>query len=64
MLTQLLKSKTLIFNALVLASGVLAYVSGHEVMVEHPEWVAGIGAAVGAINVVLRFFTTMPVSQK
>lgn len=63
-LTQASKSKTVIVNVLMVVASVLAVLQGHEVIVENPQVVAGIGAVMGVVNVVLRFLTTKPVSQK
>ena len=56
-----LKSKTVWVNMLVIGGGVLAYVAGHELMVDNTAAVAALGVAVGVINVVLRFVTKSPV---
>lgn len=55
------RSKTFWVNALTAAAGVAAYFQT-EVVKDNPEVVAGIGAAIGLINVVLRFMTKEPVS--
>jgi len=56
-----LKSKTLWVNMLVLAAGILGYAQGHDVIQEYPQIVAVMGAAVGALNIVLRFVTNKPI---
>lgn len=63
-LTQLLKSKTVIVNALTVVAGVVGYLAGHDVIAQNPELVAGLVAVAGAVNVVLRLFTVLPVSEK
>lgn len=63
-ITKLLKSKTVIVNALTVGVGVLGYLAGNEVIAAHPEWVAALVSAVGVINVVLRIVTVVPISAK
>lgn len=63
-LAQMLKSKTLIVNSLMVIGGVLGYLAGHEVIAAHPDWVAGLVAFSGVVNVILRFLTTLPVWEK
>lgn len=55
------KSKTFWVNALTAVAGVAAYFQS-EVVADNPEVVGGIGAAIGIINVILRFMTKEPVS--
>lgn len=55
------KSKTFWTNMLVLGAGVAGYVAGHDVIQEYPQIVAGLGAAVGLLNIILRLVTTQPV---
>jgi hypothetical protein len=64
MLSKLLKSKTVIVNSLMVAAGVLGYLAGNDVIVQHPDWVAALVAAAGAVNVVLRLVTVVPISEK
>lgn len=61
---QLLKSKTIIVNTLTVVVGTLGYVAGHEVIAAHPDWVAGLVAMIGVLNVALRIVTTLPVWEK
>lgn len=63
-LKKLMKSKTIIVNSLTVVVGVLGFLQGHEVIAAYPEVVAGIVAAVGVLNVALRFITTIPVWEK
>lgn len=63
-LLQLMKSKTIVVNSLLVLGGVLGYLAGHEVIVAHPDWVAALVAISGVVNVILRFLTTLPVWQK
>jgi hypothetical protein len=64
MLLKLLKSKTIVANTLVVLAGTLGYLAGHEVIAAHPDWVAGLVAVAGVVNVVLRLVTTVPVWSK
>lgn len=64
MLGKMLKSKTIIFNALTIIGAALGGIAAHELIAENPEWAAAIGVAIGAINVVLRMLTSVPISQK
>lgn len=63
-LKQLLKSKTIVVNVLMVAAGTLGYWSGHEVIAQNPDMVAALVAAAGVVNVALRFLTTIPVWEK
>lgn len=63
-LAKLLKSKTVIVNTLTVATGVLGFLAGHEVIAAHPEVVAALISAVGVVNVLLRIVTVVPISQK
>lgn len=53
-------SKTMIVNILVVLAGMGAYLVDNDVIKDHPEAVALIGAAVGVINIVLRYVTVAP----
>jgi hypothetical protein len=64
MLTQLFKSKTVVFNVLTLAGAALGGIAAHEMIAAHPQAAAGIAAAISVINVMLRIMTTKPISQK
>lgn len=61
---KLFKSKTIIVNVLTLSLAVLAAFKGSNLIAAYPEIAASITAAIAAINVVLRFLTTMPLSMK
>lgn len=63
-LSKMAKSKTIIVNSLTVVVGTLGYWSGHEVIAQYPEAVAIMVSALGALNVVLRLVTSIPVSQK
>ena len=55
-------SKTIWWNCLTVAAGVIAYLAGSEVIVEN--WAAAIPmllAVQGAVNIALRFMTTKPI---
>lgn len=63
-LKKLMKSKTVIVNTLLVATGTLGYLSGNEVIVAHPEWVSALVAVAGVLNVALRIVTSVPVWEK
>jgi nitrate reductase gamma subunit len=63
-LSQLMKSKTVIVNSLMVAAGVIGYLAGHDVIVAHPDWVAALVSIGGIVNVVLRIVTVVPISAK
>lgn len=56
-----LQSKTIWVNLLVLGAGIIGYVQGHEVIQDYPQAMAIMAAAVGALNLVLRFVTNKPI---
>lgn len=64
LLKKLMKSKTIIVNGLTVVIGVLGYLQGHEIIAQYPGVVASIVAAMGILNVGLRFVTTIPVWEK
>lgn len=61
---QLLKSKTMIVNILTVVAGVLVYLTNHEIVAQNTDIIYWLGVALAGVNVVLRFFTVMPVMQK
>ena len=57
-----LKSKTVIFNVLTLAAGVIAYFAGSDIIAENWEAAVPVLIAIqGAVNICLRFVTTKPI---
>ena len=57
-----LASKTVWFNLLTVAAGIVAYLAGSEVVAEN--WAAMIPILVavqGGVNLALRFMTTKPI---
>jgi len=54
-------SKTAILGALQLAAGMLALFGGSELIAQHPQSVAIIATATGAITIALRLVTSLPV---
>jgi uncharacterized membrane protein HdeD (DUF308 family) len=62
--TKVFKSKTLILNWLTFAVGLLGYVAGQEVIVDHPQVVAVLVSVIAALNVVLRAVTFLPLDVK
>lgn len=57
-------SRTILVNSATTALSVLALIQGQNWIVDYPRVVAGIGVAIGALNVYLRFVTTVPVTVK
>ncbi len=55
-------SKTIIVNVLVVLAGLGAYLVDNDVIKQHPEVTALVGAAVGVINIVLRYVTVLPMA--
>lgn len=57
-----LASKTIWWNCLTVAAGVIAYLAGSEVVVENWAAVIPILLAVqGGVNIALRFMTSKPI---
>lgn len=63
-ISKLMKSKTIIVNSLVVIAGTMTYWTNNEVIAQNPDIVAALVTAIGVINVVLRFVTKIPVSEK
>lgn len=63
-LSKMLKSKTIIVNVLTVVVGTMGYWAGNEVIAQNPGAVAILIAATGAVNVLLRLVTSIPVSDK
>jgi hypothetical protein len=63
-LKKLMKSKTIIVNSLLVATGTIGYLAGHEVIAANPAWAAALVGAAGVLNVALRVVTTIPVWEK
>jgi hypothetical protein len=59
-----LASKTVWLNALTLVAAVGLALLGTDLVKNHPQAVAWIGAAVAVANVVLRFVTSVPIEAK
>jgi len=57
-----LASKTIWLGVLTTAASVLALVAGEEWIQQWPRAVAGLGIVVGVLNVVIRQFTTKPLT--
>lgn len=57
LITKLLKSKTIVFNVLMLTAGLMTYLLNSEIIAQYPDITAGLVSAAAAINVVLRFVT-------
>ena len=58
---SVLASKTVWFNLLVLAAGVVGFVGAHEVIAQYHQVVAILAAVQGGLNIVLRLITTQPI---
>jgi hypothetical protein len=58
---SILKSRTFWVNALTMGVATAGFISGHEIIAQYPEVVAGIGVAIGLMNIVLRLITTEPI---
>ena len=56
------KSRTLWLNAVILIAGVAGFIAGHDVIVDYPQAAAALIAVQGALNIVLRFLTSDPIS--
>lgn len=59
----LLRSKTFWVNALTAVISVGTYFANSELLVNNPEVVAGIGTAIGVVNVILRLITKEPINS-
>lgn len=55
-------SKTVIFNILTVAAGIGTYLLDNELIKQNPEIVAGLGLAVGVVNLILRYYTKSPMA--
>jgi hypothetical protein len=56
-MNKLLKSKTIIFNVVVIIAVVLTALLQNDVIQQNPEVMAYLVAIAGGVNVVLRFLT-------
>ena len=56
-----IKSKTVIINALSLAAGLLTVAGGSELVAQYPKAAAGVATALAAVNIALRFITSVPI---
>ena len=61
---QLAKSKTVVLAWLTFAIGLLGYVAGQDVIKENPAVVAFIVSVIGALQFLVRLFTSVPVGAK
>lgn len=62
--TKVLRSKTLIVNWGVLIASTLTVWTNSELIAQHPDVMATLVSALAAINIVLRYLTTLPLSSK
>lgn len=58
----LLRSKTFWTNALAAVVSIAVYFQDSELLVDKPEVVAGIGAGLGVLNIILRLLTKKPIT--
>lgn len=58
---SLYSSKTIWANLLTLVAGVVGYVVGQEFIQDNASLMAILIAIQGAVNIVLRFVTTVPI---
>lgn len=58
------KSKSFWLGMVTFTVSTLTYLQGTELIANHPDVVAGIGAAIGVAQIVLRLMTGTPVSVK
>jgi hypothetical protein len=57
-------SKTVLVNSLTLIGSLVAVVSGSDLIQEYPQAIAVLGAVASAVNIGLRFLTSVPLSLK
>lgn len=62
--TKVFKSKTLILGWATVIVGALGYVAGHDFIQQYPDLVAILVSVIGALNVVVRAFTFLPLDVK
>jgi hypothetical protein len=55
------KSKTIWINAITAATATLTVLSGQQIVADHPAIAAGLVAALGGLNVILRIITVLPI---
>lgn len=60
----LFQSKTFWVNLLMSVASLAVYVQDSALVADNPQIVAGIGAAVGVVNIVLRLLTKEPIKLK
>lgn len=63
-LSKAFKSKTLIVGWLTLIASTITLWQGSAVIAEYPQVVGALGAVLGVITLVLRYATTLPLSDK
>lgn len=63
-LSKAFKSKTLIVGWLTLIASTLTLWSGSEVVAQYPQVVSGLGVVLGVVTLVLRYATTLPLSDR
>jgi len=61
---KLFKSRTLLVNWGALVAATLTLWTNNELIAQHPDVVAALGAALAGVNIVLRWLTALPLSEK
>lgn len=62
--TQLLKSRTVLVGVVSVLLGVSQFVEGHEFVKQYPEALAWFATISGVLGVLLRIATSLPVWSK
>lgn len=62
--TYALRSRTLIVAWMTFFAGLLGYLAGDEFIAQNPAVVAFLTSALGFVNLVLRYVTTVPLEEK
>jgi hypothetical protein len=60
----ILQSKTFWANAITAIAGVVAALSGSDLIQANPQWAAIAATVMGVVNIALRFVTNQPVTVK
>ena len=59
---SLFASRTFWLNAVTLVAGIVGYVAGHDLIQDNASFVGILVAVQGGLNIVLRLFTSKPIS--
>lgn len=63
-LSKTFSSKTLVVSWLTFIAGVLGYVVGQDLIAQYPAAVAVLTSVIGVVNMAVRAFTYLPLSEK